>query len=421
MKSKTPFRLSWQELSWSLYDFSNSAYALIVMTLYYPIYFTTYVFPDSPLHWAVAVSGSIGLTGLVSPLVGAYADRHGRRKGLFLSFSLAAVVGTALLPLSGIIGGYGGLLVFVLVNFSFGTALFLYDSFLVVVPSEHEASTTVSGIGWALGYGGGLACLAVIVAFIDWRVPPGQSGMHLAFIVTAGFFLLFSIVPYRILPPDTPPLEFTDSRNSFQVVLETVRHTWPGKRLVFLFLVAMYFIQDGLTTVVYFTGIYAKQELQFDWSEIMLLIILTNVVGTLTTAPLSALGERIGEVRMLLATVVTWVGIVIAISVLSDPAHFYVIACITGMVIGTTPAVARGFLSKIIPEDRRAELFGFNSFAGRIATFFGPLMFGIFSSLFSMRVALLVAVLPFFALGAVMMVLVGRESNRVSQQERSEG
>jgi UMF1 family MFS transporter len=115
------------------------------------------------------------------------------------------------------------------------------------------------------------------------------------------------------------------------------------------------------------------------------------------------LAEKVGEIKLLILCSILWIVISILIFFSRDYVSFRIVAYLTGIVIGSTPAIARGFFGKIIPVEKRAEFFGFNTFAGRIATLIGPLIFGIVSSLWNMRIAVL-TVIPFFIVGAILLV-----------------
>jgi len=174
-------------------------------------------------------------------------------------------------------------------------------------------------------------------------------------------------------------------------------------RHIFLFLLAMYFLMDGLTTMVYFVALFAKEALGFNTGQIVLLLLLVQGVGILATAIISWIAEKVGEIRVLIACSGLWIVISILIYLSRSYESFVIIAALTGLVIGSTPAIARGFLGKSVPKERRAELFGFNTFAGRIATLLGPLIYSIASVFLGMRTAIF-TVLPFFIVGGIILL-----------------
>ena len=395
-----------REWSWAMYDFGNSAYALIVMTIFFPLFFAEYVVHGklTVALWGLSVAISILLVGLISPLLGAFTDKEAKRKSYFVLFSITAIIGTMVLPFTADVPSYLGIFIFVVVNFSFGLSISLYDSFIAVVPQEKNVSTTLSGIGWAIGYIGGPLCLLIAWFLMGRKLPVDLSDYRTLFLVTGLFFFVFSIWPYRSLPKDEIVQSPTVNTglSAFRTVWNTLR-SWRDMKHVFVFLLAMYCIMDGLITMIYFVSLFAKVNLGFTIEQIVELLLIVQFIGIPATAIMGWLAEKFGEIKFLILCSILWIVISFLIFFSSDYASFLIVAYLTGIVIGSTPAIARGFFGKIIPVEKRAEFFGFNTFAGRMATLIGPLIFGIVSSLWNMRIAIL-TVIPFFIVGAILLV-----------------
>ncbi|MCK4823436.1 MFS transporter, partial [bacterium] len=246
------YKLTKREWSWAMYDFGNSAYALIVMTIFFPLFFAEYIVPGrlTTVLWGGSVALSIFLVGLIAPLLGAFTDREAKRKSYFVLFSIIAITGTMALPLAAYIPSYLGILIFVIVNFAFGISLSLYDSFIATVPQKKGGTTTLSGIGWAIGYIGGPLCLLIAWFLMGRKLPVDLSDYRTLFLVTGLFFFAFSIWPYRSLPKDEITSGSTVNAgglSAFRTVWKTL-HSWRDMKHIFVFLFAMYFIMDGLTT-----------------------------------------------------------------------------------------------------------------------------------------------------------------------------
>ncbi len=398
-----------KEWSWAMYDFGNSAYALIVMTIFFPLFFAEYVVHGklTAALWGLSVAISILLVGLISPLLGAFTDREAKRKSYFVLFSIMAIIGTMVLSLTASVPSLFGIAIFVLVNSVFGISLSLYDSFITVVPQDKNVSTTLSGIGWAIGYIGGPLCLLIAWFLMGRKLPVDIWDYRTLFLVTGLFFFAFSIWPYCSLPKDeiTSGPTVNAGLSAFRTVWKTLR-SWRDMKHIFVFLFAMYFIMDGLTTVVYFVSLFAKVNLGFSIKQIVVLLLIVQGVGIFATAIICWLAQRFGEIKFLIFCSMIWIVIIFLMFFFSSYRSFVYISALTGIVVGSTPAIARGFLGSIIPVEKRAELFGFNTFASRIATLIGPIIFGIVSSLWNMKIALF-TVVPFFAVGVILLVYLG--------------
>src|SRR5262245_59478732 len=86
---------------WALYDFANSAFAAVIMATIYSAYYALSVVGNAQgagdLWWGRAVSTSMAIVALSSPLLGGLADRAGVRRQLFIGFTALSVAATALM------------------------------------------------------------------------------------------------------------------------------------------------------------------------------------------------------------------------------------------------------------------------------------------------------------------------------------
>jgi UMF1 family MFS transporter len=84
-------------LSWALYDWANSAYATIVLAVFFPLVFSNYWFAGSgsensttPLGIANSVASLVIV--LLAPVLGAIADKGGIKKKFLFTFAAIGVV-----------------------------------------------------------------------------------------------------------------------------------------------------------------------------------------------------------------------------------------------------------------------------------------------------------------------------------------
>lgn len=406
------YKLKAKEIAWAMYDFGNSAYALIVMTIFFPLFFSEYIVTGekTAAYWGLSVAISILLVGLIAPLLGAFTDKEAKRKSYFVLFSILSIIGTMFLFTTGRMPAYWGIIIFIIVNTSFGLSLSLYDSFIVVVTQSKKTSTTLSGIGWAIGYIGGPLCLLIAWLLLGMKYPTNYSDYRILFIVTGLFFFIFSIWPYYLLPKDSHKPASKVGINALKTVWQTLKE-WKKQKHIFVFLLAIYFIMDGLTTIVYFVALLTKEVLGFSIEQIVTIFLLVQIVGIFGTGLMCWLAEKFGEILFLIICSILLGLITIMGFFAYDYNAFIYIAILTGFVVGSTPAIARGFIGKIIPENRRAEFFGFNTFAGRLATLVGPIIFGITSVIWNMRIALL-TVTPFFIVGSILLIYLKSNYDR---------
>src|SRR5688500_14825754 len=74
-----------QILSWTLFDFANTGFYVIIITLLFPVYFQDVIAGGTEAYWGRTLSASMLLTALLGPLLGSVADAANSKK-LFLGF-----------------------------------------------------------------------------------------------------------------------------------------------------------------------------------------------------------------------------------------------------------------------------------------------------------------------------------------------
>jgi len=395
-----------QALSWALFDFANSSYSVIIISLVFPIYFIEIIAPGGygDFYWGLMVSLSTIASAFVLPIIGGISDYDMQRKSRFVIFAALAIIGTALLYFSGPGALLFAAVVFVLTKFFYELAIVSYDSFLVTI-STRETSGEISGLGWGLGYLGGTAALLLFMPlYASGFAGALDANYRLTFPLTALFFLLFSIPAFLFIkekpvikkkeaPCDLIMIGIKRAKNAFGEIM--------GNKPVALFLVAFYFLHDALTTLYVFIPIYLRDVFSLGFSDILMLFIIIQLIGFPSAILLGWLSDKLGTKRILLGTIVVWLVVVVMLYYASSITMLYILAVLAGLVIGSSQAIARSWLSKIVPRDERSEFFGFNALSSKVAASAGPLLFGIISVTIDQRTAML-CLLPFFVISFIL-------------------
>ena len=154
-------------IAWAFYDWANSAFALSVLAVLFPLFLGSYWSAGDPgtvvterLGWIT--SGASAIVVLIAPIFGTIADAGGYRKRFLFVLGLLGAVTTAAL---GAVGegswlAAGLLYTFALIGY-YGSTIF-YDSLIVDV-TEPRYYSFVSSLGFSIGYLGGAVLLAVHV------------------------------------------------------------------------------------------------------------------------------------------------------------------------------------------------------------------------------------------------------------------
>ena len=373
----------------------------------YQVYFKTVLFAGSPGRadavWGAAVAGSVLGAAVLSPFLGALADRRGLRKTLFTSFSLLAVAATAALGLAGPGRAGWGVACFLLANFAYTLALMFYDAYLKTLASGREADR-LSGFGWGLGFAGGVACWALTHPFFSGDPLSFRWG----FPAVAAFYLVFSLPALVLLPSDAPADPAPAgamARGTHRELWDTLRR-WRDHRPAFTFLLGFWCVMQVISTVIYFTANTLATGYGYTAARILLFTVVVQAVGFPATWGAGVLAARLGRKRVLLASLAVWAVVVGGMALHPPLVLLGVLAALLGLVIGTTQAVGRSLLASLIEEERAGEFFGFNSLTGKAAATAGVLLFGAVSSATGSQPAAWALLLPFLGAGAFLLARV---------------
>ncbi len=382
-------------ISWSLYDFANSAYTIIIISFVFPIYFKNVIAGNSmgDFYWGLAVSLSILVGAILSPIIGAIADTDNRRKSKLMLLALISMVATAMLFFVGPNMLFYAFIVFVLSSIFFELAQSLYDSFLPQISGKQHGK--VSRLGWGLGFLGGIVIMLLLYPLYSPGYAQNDFAYRLVFPLTALFFFIFALPMFIVFKDEKKTKKRINIKKAFNDIFKTFKNIKRYKR-IWLFLLAVYFMNDALVTVFSFLPIYANNTLGLTLAQIMPALFIVQLVGFVSTIFLGALSDKLGSKKILLAAIIIWIISIIMLYFGNSLWVFYLVAVTAGFAIGSSQAIARSWLSRMIPLENRSQFFGFNGFATKIAATTGPLLFGIVSvATGNQRIALLSIILLF--------------------------
>ena len=394
-------------VAWVLYDFANSAFAAIVLATIYPAYYANLVVGNAEgrgdFWWGLAVSTSMVLVALTSPLFGGIADHAGVRKRFLVWLSLASVVATALLATVGPGDVGAGFVLAVAGMVTFEAAFVYYNSYLPRIASPQTLGR-VSAAGFAVGYAGSLVAFLAAYPFAAAKAYGG------CFLVAAAQFALFAIPAFVVLPPDTRqavPLGTALARGARETLatLREILHDRPRLEMR-RFLTAYLIYEDGVNTVVAFAGVFAAKTLGFSFEEIIGLFMLVQISALIGSTAWARATDRLGPRLVVRVTLLQWTLVTVLAYFVHVKWQFWVVAVLAGTGLGAVQAASRTFMATLIPVGREAEFFGFYSLVGKTGAVMGPLVFGGVSWLLAgNQRAAIVAVGLFFVVG---LALLGR-------------
>lgn len=393
--------------AWALYDFANSPYSTIMTTVGFPSFFLAVVAPGAsgPLLWGLLYGISEVVAAALSPALGALSDARGRRKPFLAAATFLCVAGTAACAGVGAGDLVGACLAFGLANLGFAVAQVFYNALLMEVAPEGRTDT-VSGIGFAVGYLGGLGGLLLAAPLYKAGTGVGNLGnVHLSFLLVAAGLAVFSVPVLLMRERGTPAAGGGGLLAAYGRVWQTLRSIRRYKAL-FWFLLANFCFNDGVNTVILFAGPFAEKVLGMGTGQVVKLFILLNVVAALAAFSLGRLADWAGPRRTLLWLLAGWVLLACAMALVQTPLQFTFAAGAAGILLGPTQSVARGYLARLAPDDMEGEFFGFFGMAGKFAALVGPVVFGAVSAWAGTMRAGALALIPMFLLGMIFLLRV---------------
>jgi UMF1 family MFS transporter len=435
---------------WVLFDWACQPFFTLVTTFVYAPYFAAVVVGDptrGQALWGYA-AGTAGLAiALFSPVLGAVADAAGRRKPWIAAFGALLVLGSSALWFGR--PGDPDTIVIVLVAFALGTigaefaTVFNNAMMPTLVPPEKLGR--LSGLGWAMGYLGGLISLALTIGFlaadpVSGRTLAGlmpllglEAASHEGDRATGPFsalwFMLFVLPLFLFTPDGKKALRLGPAvRAGLYTFARTVREL-RSYRDAAIFLIANMSYANGLIALFAFGGIYAAGTFGWHTIEIGIFGVLLTVAATLGALAGGPLDDRLGSKPVILGAL----GLLIAssIGILSvergailflipvAPAaagdglftslseQFYVaFGLLIGIAAGPLQASSRTLLARLAPGGQLAQFFGLFALSGKLTAFAGPFLVALVTAATASQRAGISVLVGFFLLGGLLLLLV---------------
>jgi MFS transporter, UMF1 family len=419
--------------AWAMYDWANSAFQTTIVAAVFPIYFQQVAAADLPpavatsrFAWATTIA--ILIVAVVAPLLGAIADYAPLKKkllGVFLAIGVAATGAMYAIhrgdwPLA--------LVLFVISNVGVAGSIVFYESLLPHLVDAKDLDR-VSSAGYAVGYLGGGALLAINILMIQkpalFGIPDAGVATRLSFLSVAIWWLVFSL-PLFLRVPEPPRRAESLERRPGNAFSSGVRHLFETfrelrrYRQAFLLLLAFLLYNDGIQTIIRMAAIYGA-EIHIDTGSMILALLLTQFVGVPCAFAFGLFADRIGAKRAVFIGLAVYAVITVFGYYMRTAAHFFMLAILVGMVQGGTQSLSRSLFASMIPRHKSSEFFAFFGVFERYAGILGPAVFAwVVSHSGTSRNAIL-SVIGFFIVGGAILTFVdvdaGRGAARAAEAE----
>lgn len=397
-------------LAWCLYDFGSSAFNTLVLTFIYSLFFAQVIAPDyntGTVWWTRAVNVSALAVAMITPVLGAIADSSGRKKAFLVAFATQSIVFTVLLFFVGTGSAMWALAIFVLANVGFEAANVFYWAFLPDVSDDANIGR-VSGLGFFLGYLGGLISLVIALQMIEkWIPKTGHLNVRATLLLVAGWFLLFAVPMFLWVKQRKvgEPTHGNPIRVGFTRLFGTLRHARNYREAAKL-LAARMIYNDGLATIFSVAAIYLGAVYDMEMREVLTMAIGLNIFAGIGAFAFGFVDDRIGGKKTILISLVLLVIGTLIGTRMTTVGGFWFAAAIIGLMVGPNQAASRSLLSKLVPDDKQAEFFGLYSFSGKVSSLLGPLLYGSVVARTGDHKLAMTSVISFFIIGGIILLFV---------------
>ena len=413
---------------WAMYDWANSVYNLVITTTFFPAYYAavtglqnypngirflgrTYV--NTELKDYVLAFGFF-IVAVFSPILSSIADYKGNKKNFMRFFCYLGAVSCALMFYFDKNNVTYGLMCFMVAGIGFYGSQVFYNSYLPQIAAEQDMDR-ISAKGYSLGYIGSVIMQMIGFALVTFMAK-GNLPLQLTFLLVGIWWVAFAQITFNALP-NTPKVERQAKHhvlaNGFielKKVFNQLKHIPVLKR----FLAAFFFYSMGVQTVMLVAIDFGIKELKLPNEKLIITAVIIQLVAIVGAIFMSKLSTKFGNIKVLLFTVLLWIGVCIAGYFITTEIHFYIIASFVGLVMGGIQSLSRSTYAKLMPPTNdTASFFSFYDVTEKMAIVIGLFTFGFIEGRAGIRESIL-SLVVFFVIGFLFLFLAQKKQKSSS-------
>ncbi len=414
---------------WAMYDWAYSAYNLVVTSTIFPAYYAAIAppqvivfgraFDKIPLA-SYAIALSFLIIAILSPVLSSIADYKGNKitfMKFFCYLGSAACVGMFFFTKENI--GFG-LLLSIISSIGYCGSIVFYNAFLPEIAAEQDQDK-VSAKGFAQGYIGSVILMVACLVFVTlndelgWGL--GSLPARISFVAVGIWWAGFAQITFKRMPQSKPAVlrpEHNIVTNGFYE-LKKVWHQLQNHAVLKKYLVAFFFYNMGVQSVMYMATYFAADEIKMKSAQLIVTILIIQLVAILGAYLFSILSKATSNIFALAALVLVWIGICFGAYNTQTPTQFYFLAFTVGMVMGGIQSMSRSTFSKLLPETNdTASYFSFYDVCDKVGTVIGTLSFGYVAQVFGGMRNSVLALMAYFVIGFILLLFVKPNKNNTS-------
>ncbi len=370
--------------AWCMYDWANSAYSTIYITVLVLYLQGAVLEGDMGLTvWGWGIGITTLCSAILSPILGAIADAHANKRTWLAITTMLGAGASALMFFGTPERPWFFVAMFLVANLNYELVQSFYNAFLPEV-ADDERMSEVSAWGYGTGYVGGGLMLVVALVIVtygeSWGLPSENQFLpRLCLLVMGLWWAVFSL-PILLVVRDKsrPRAEHRSVVATALTGLQEVKHTLGAisrYRMLAVFLIGFLIFNDGVMTVISQATVYAKNKFSLDDKELIPVFLMIQFVALPGAVFLGWFANKIGQKNALHLCLAVWVVVLVSGFLIREVWQFWVMAAVTALVMGGTQSVSRTIMGLMTPESRTGEFFGFFNLSGKAFSMLGPIMF----------------------------------------------
>lgn len=417
---------------WAMYDWANSAYNLVITSTIFPAYFEAMTGdgnentnPDF-IHFAgrdfantslynYTLAFAFLIVAFISPLLSSIADYKGSKKKFMNFFLTMGSLGCASMFFFEKDTLLIGLISLIIACIGFWASLVYYNSFLPEIAAPEDRDR-ISARGFAYGYMGSviLQIICFVFVFKPELIGGGEEStiqFRLCFLLVGIWWWGFGQYSLSKLPKPVPAGDNSLSNRSIITKgYKELQKVW--RQLVQIpvlkrYLLAFFFYNMGVQTVMLAATLYGKSELAIPTSNLIIAILIIQLIAIPGAFAISKLSSKIGNIKALMITVAAWILICYAGYLIpkNGITEFYILSVAVGFVMGGIQSLSRSTYAKLMPETNdTASFFSFYDVTEKIAIVIGMFSFGFINELTGSQRSSVLTLMLFFVIGLLLLL-----------------
>lgn len=297
-----------------------------------------------------------------------------------------------------------GILCSILASIGYSGSLVFYNAFLPEIVTEDRYDKT-SARGYSMGYYGSvilmIICLMIIMNFESFAFPSEGAATRFTFLLVGVWWIGFSTIPFSVLLENIYNRKphgniWLKGYQEIHTVWKSLKHHPDLKR----YLLAFFFYNSGVQTIMYLATLFGTDVLQLDSSKLIMTILIIQLVGAIGAWLFAKVSFTRGNRFALVAMLIIWCGVCIAAYLITTEYEFYILATVVGLIMGGIQSLSRATYSKLIPEGTQdnASYFSFYDVTYNLSIVIGTFSYGLINHLSgSMRNSALFLTIYFIA------------------------